>query len=323
MRSRDFILLALAVSLSACSSGNVPSPDASVVLDMSSAIQPTLIAPASTLTHCLAIDDTNAYWSDFGTGSPVIVKAPLGGGAASPLASGGDKYACVATDGAGAVYYTDSGKTTVMKASSTGTKMLASGQNVLGGLLAAANGSVYWVTDTYGGNADAYNGMNAIVSVASSGGSVNVIDAQLAAGAPGGLAVVGGTVYYSDGSGVFGRPLSMPMQSISFCQSTLHLNKLAVGSTNLAMTELVGVGSGDLAVFRLDGTGRTVLSSQPATPLAVDDSGVYADENGQLVLLALDGSSTKVVAGEPPLAVALSASTIYFLTSAGLYSVAK
>jgi hypothetical protein len=85
----------------------------------------------------------------------------------------------------------------------------------------------------------------------------------------------------------------------------------------------MGVGSGDLAVFRLDGTGRTVVSSQTATPLAVDDSGVYADESGQLVLLSLDGASTKIVAGQAPLAVAVSSSTIYFLTSAGLYSVAK
>jgi hypothetical protein len=165
--------------------------------------------------------------------------------------------------------------------------------------------------------------MNAIVSVATSGGSVNVVNAQLAPGTPGGLAVVGGTVYYSDGSGVFGRPLSMPMQPISFGQSTLHSNKLAVGGSHLAMTELMGLSAGDFAVFRLDGTGRTVVSSQLATPLAVDDAGVYTDANGQLVLFALDGSSMKVVAGQPPLAVAVSSSTIYFLTSAGLYSVAK
>lgn len=323
MRKLGCIVALLAVTPAACSSGNVKVPDASVMLDMSSAIQPTLLAPASTLTHCLAIDDTNAYWSDFGGGSPAIVKAPLAGGAASPLASGGDKYACVVSDGSGNVFYTDSGKSTVMRASSAGTKMLASGQNVLGGLLAASNGAVYWVTDTYGSNTDAYNGMNAIVSVPSSGGSINVIDAQLAPGGTGGIAVLGGTVYYSDGSGVFGRPLSMPMQTISFGQSTLHENKLAVGGTHLAMTELAGIGSGDVAVFRLDGTGRTVVLSQAASPLAVDDSGVYSDANGQLVLLALDGSSTRVVAGQAPLAVAVSASTIYFLTSAGLYSVAK
>ena len=89
------------------------------------------------------------------------------------------------------------------------------------------------------------------------------------------------------------------------------------------MTELTGIGAGDLAVFRLDGTGRTVVSSQLATAGRRYDSGVYSNANGQLVLLALDGSGSKVVASEPPLAVATSSSTIYFLTSAGLYSVAK
>jgi hypothetical protein len=313
----DRTLLFVVLAVAACKSSNVTVPDAAAPLDMHIPA-PTTLGAAQTLTNCLAVDASFVYWSD---GTPAIMKVAVGGGTPEQLAAGGDKNTCVAVDGDG-VYWFDADK--VMKAALTGggAAPLASGQHQLKGApLVAAGGFVYWITDVYG-DVDAYNGKNAVVRVPTGGGAVQVVVADLD-GNPGGLAVDDTNVYYSDQSGVFARPLAAPATSIAFGQSSLHGNALAVGGGHLAMTEIAAVGSGDVAVFRLDGMMRTVVSSSLAQPLAVDDTGVYINDSGALERLAVDGSGGRLLATEPPRAVALSGGTIFFTDGSAIYSLPK
>ncbi|HEX8954419.1 MAG TPA: hypothetical protein VF945_21340, partial [Polyangia bacterium] len=172
-------------------------------------------------------------------------------------------------------------------------------------------------------NVDAYNGKNAVVRVSTtSAGAPAVVTAELV-GNPGGLAVDDTNVYYSDQSGVFARPLAAPTTSTPFGQSALHGNALAVAGGRLAMNEIAGVGMGDVAVFRTDGMMRVVVSPSLAQPLALDDRGVYINGAGALERLALDGSGATLLATQPPRAVALSASTIFFTDGSAIYSLAK
>ncbi len=281
---------------------------------------PTMLAATSTLTNCIAVDAGFVYWSD---STPAIMKVPIAGGAPVQLVTGGDRSGCVAVDGSG-VYYFDADK--LMKAPLSGGSAapLATGQHLLKGApLVAAGGYVYWATDVYG-NVDAYNGKNAIVRVSTtSAGPPAVITATLM-GNPGGLAVDDTNVYYSDQSGVYARPLAAPTMTTTFGQSSLHGNAIAVGSGHLAMNEISGVGSGDVAVLRAsDGMGRVVVSPMLAQPLAVDDRGVYVNGAGALERLALDGSGATLLATQPPRAAVVTASAIYFTDGAAIYTLAK
>jgi len=280
---------------------------------------PTTLGSAQTLTNCLAADASFVYWSD---GTPAIMKVPVGGGTPAQVVAGGDRNTCVAVDGSG-IYYFDADKLMKAPLSGGGAAPLASGQHLLKGApLVAAGGFVYFITDVYG-NVDAYNGKNAIVRVSTTaGGAVEIVSAELT-GNPGGLAVDDTNVYYSDQTGVFARPLAMPTTSTPFGQSSLHGNALVVGAGHLAMNEIAAVGSGDVAVFRTDGMMRVVVSPSLAQPLAVDEKGVYINDSGSLVRLALDGSGPKLLATEPPRAVALSASTIFFTDGSAIYSLPR
>ena len=315
---RPRLLLTFAL-VAGCSSSNLNNNnDAGVPLDMHIP-SPTTLAPAQTLTNCLATDGSFVYWSD---GTPAVMKVAVAGGTATQVVAGGDKNACVAVDGSG-VYYFDADK--IMKASLSdgGAAPLASGQHLLKGApIVAAGGFVYWATDVYG-NVDAFNGKNAIVRVSTTAGSaVEIVSAELT-GNPVGLAVDDTNVYYSDQSGVFARALAAPATATSFGQSTLHGNAIAVGGGRLAMNEIMAIGSGDVAVFRTDGMMRVVVSPSLAQPLAVDDRGVYINDSGSLTRLALDGSGAQLLATQPPRAVALSGGTIFFTDGSAIYSLAK
>lgn len=304
-----------------CGSKSITVPDAAVPLDMHIAAPDTL-AQTSTLTTCLAVDASFVYWSD---ATPSIQKVPIAGGAAQQVAAIGTKSACVAVDATG-VYWVESGgdSDTVMKAPIAGgaPSPLASGQHLLKGApLVAAAGAVYWITDVYG-NVDAYNGKNAVVRVPTAGGPVEIVTGEVM-GNPGGLAVDDTSVYYSDQSGTFARLLAMPASVVSFGQSALHGNAIALGAGHLAMNEISGIGMGDVAVFRTDGNGRTVVSQSLAQPLAVDDRGVYIDGGGRLVRLSLDGSGMTELAEQSPRAVALSADHVYFTDGTAIYALPK
>lgn len=305
--------------IAGCGSSTIAVPDAAVPLDMH-ITAPTTLGPAQTLTSCLAVDANFVYWSDAG---PAIMKVPVGGGTPVQVIAGGDKNACVAVDGSG-VYYFDADKVMKAPLSGGGAAPLASGQHLLKGApLVAAGGYVYWVTDVYG-NVDAYNGKNAVVRVSTTAAAATpeIVTAELV-GNPGGLAVDDSNVYYSDQSGVFARALAAPATATSFGQSSLHGNAIAVGGGHLAMNEIAAVGSGDVAVFRTDGMMRVVVSPSLAQPLALDDRGVYINGSGALERLALDGAGATLLATQPPRAVALSATTIFFTDGSAIYSLPK
>jgi hypothetical protein len=312
--SNPFVVVAL---VAGCGSPTVTVPDAAVPLDMHIA-SPTALGPAQTLTNCLAVDGSFVYWSD---GTPAVMKVPIAGGTPAVVIAGGDKNGCVAVDGSG-VYYFEADKLMKAALSGGGAAPLATGQHaVKGAPLVAAGGFVYWITDVYG-NVDAYNGKNAIVRVSTSGGAVQIVSA-LVDGNPGGLAVDDTNVYYSDQMGVFARALAAPATATSFGQSALHDNAFAVGAGHLAMSEIVSIGSGDVAVFRTDGMARVLVSPSLAQPLAVDDRGVYINDAGALERLALDGSGPTPLATQPPRAVALAGAMIFFTDGTAIYSLPK
>jgi hypothetical protein len=316
-------LVFVIASVTACSSGNLKTPDAGIpVADMSVPFPTaTMIAPAVSSSSCLAIDGTRLYWSDFANNTRSIQSVALAGGTPSPIAPGGDKYGCVAVDGNG-VYYVDNGA--IMKAPLTGAAAgttLVSGQHLLKSTIAVAGGYVYWVTDVYG-NLDMYSGKNAIVRVSTSGGNVQVVS-DTVAGSPGGLAVDTTNVYYTDKSGSFIRALANPTTATPFGMAALNPGALAVGSGHLALSEASAPGMGDVAVFRTDGMARTLVSTSLGTPLAVDDKGVYLELGGQLTRLALDGSAQTPLAAQAPRAVALSPTQVYFTDGATLWSVPR
>jgi hypothetical protein len=301
-----------------CGNGNSAFDLASPNVDMS-VPGPTMLASAQTLTGCLAVDARYVYWTDQGVAGNQVLRVPVDGSSApSVIATGGDQPGCVVVDGNGA-YFTDGGRVMAVPGGGGGALPIATGQHFIlrdAGRIAVAGGYVYWPTDAYGTNVDSYNGKNAVVRVSTGGGSVDVVTAELV-GNPGALAVDGMSVYYSDSTGAYARTLANPSAPpVSFGMSVLHANGLVIGGTHLAMNEISGIMSGDVAVFKLDGSGRVVVDSMLASPLAVDDRGVYVKQPSGLVRLALDGSGATTLA-----APQLDATHVYFSDGAAIYRI--
>jgi hypothetical protein len=303
----------------------VQTPDAQAVVDLGLA-PPVTLAPAQTTTSCLAVDANAVYWTDQGSGNRVM-KVALAGGAPQVLATGGDKPGCVAIDQTNA-YYTDGGSATLMKVPLAGgaPAALAQNQHVLPErkpLLASDGSFVYFITDVYG-DVDAYNNKNAIVRVpvTGGGGPVEVLVAEVI-GDPAGLAVDAANVYFSDSTGVYAQPKSGAAPLAIPAMSTIHSNSFATDGVNLVIAEVSAIGQGDLALFRTDGNGRTVLSSTLASSLAIDSSGVYAKMNNALVRFKLDGSGMATLASSAPRAIALDSANIYFTDGASILKLSK
>jgi hypothetical protein len=272
------------------------------------------------------------YWTDQGGVTPApdqgdssrVLKVALAGGMPTVLAEGADSPGCVVVDATNA-YFTEGGGQTLMKAPlAGGTPMaLASSQHILTQHtphLAVGGGFVYWITDVYG-NVDAYNGKNALVRVSTSGGNVETVFSDLA-GEPGGLWVDATNVYYSDKSGMYVRALAGGSPT-AVGQSTLHNNRFAVDSMNLALVEVTSIGSGDVALYKLDGSGRVPLLSKLASALALDPSGLYANLDGELTRVSLDGKTTTTLSDRAPRAIALDSGNIYFTDGVSILKLAK
>jgi hypothetical protein len=279
----------------------------------------TVLAPAQTTTRCLAVDAGAVYWVDDGGGTARVMKVALTGGNAAVLASGGDVPGCAVVDG-GNVFYTDGDTLRAVPASGAGAPTaVATGQNFLNRRLFAFKGYVYWITDVYGA-VDAFNGKNAIVRT-HPGGTVEVMFVGLDGS---GLLYVDDTnFYYSDRGGTFAQPRAGTAAPVSFGFTSASPSPFGVDATHLVMVEISAPGQGDLAAFRLDGMGKTFLSSQVVSVPLVDGSFVYANLSGHLAQFASDGSTSRTLAYSGPRAIAVDANAIYFTDGASIQRVVK
>ncbi len=311
---------------------NTPSGnhDLSVNFDLASPPTATVLTTTDTLTNCIAVDATSIYWTESSATSipdagslSRLMRVSKGGGTPMLMVDAIDSPGCAVIDSASA-YVTRGSTILQVPLNGSGATPLATEQHVLPGStprLAAGGGFVYWITDVYGA-IDAYNGMNALVRMPTSGGgSVETLFTDLV-GSPGGIAIDATNAYYSDQSGVYARPLAGGA-AVPIGVSALHNNRFAIDEMNLALVEVGGIGAGDIAVSKLDGSGRTVVFPKLATALAIDDSGVYANAAGVLTRFALDGSKTTTLDPSGPRAIALDATEIYFTDGASILRLAK
>jgi hypothetical protein len=279
-----------------------------------------LLAPAETLTTCIAVDANGVYWTDQGGGASKVLSVPLAGGTPATLAVGADSPGCVAIDSTSAYFTSNDELMQVPLQGGVGAQPIATGQHFLGQRpLYAQGGYVYWITDVYGA-VDAFNGMNAIVRV-KAGSAVEVMYPGVL-GNPGGLAVDDTNFYFSDSNGVFivsrAGNIMTPVGT-----SSVHNNTFAVDSANLAIVEIQSIGTGDVAVVRLDGNGHTLASQMLAAALTLDETGIYARQGNHLVRFALDGSETLTLAYGSPRAIAIDATSIYFTDGASIQKLPK
>lgn len=325
MRPTYLIVLLCAAS---CDDNPTPPHDLSVNTDLSAPVA-WVLTSTNTLTNCIALDGTSVYWTEANDflgpdagDTARLMKVSKMGGTPVKIADGVDSPGCAVADDTN-VYVTQG--STILKVPLAGgaASPLATKQHVLPmstPRLAARGGYVYWITDVYGA-VDAFNGKNALVRVTQSGATIETLFNDIV-GSPGGIAIDATNAYYSDQSGVYLRPLAGGAAA-PFGVSTLHNNRFAVDDMHVVLDEITGIGAGDLAVFKLDGSGRTVISMKMATALAIDSKHVYANAEGKLVRYTLDGKSTDVVDLRGPRAIALDASDIYFTDGSSILRFGK
>jgi hypothetical protein len=321
-RSYRWLALLLSISTIGCKESDQNEPDFSVPADLLPPADLALpaaemVAPAQTLSECLALDDTHVYWAD--DAGPSILRVPKTGGPPELVANGGDRRGCVVLAG-NRVYYTANRKSEIHQAASDGTgtpSPLAVGQNVLSRLFADTT-HVYWITDVYG-NVDAFSGKNAIVGVEVGVPSpqVQVLYDQVIQ-EPAGLYVDQDSYYYSDQTGVFRVARTGGGAPVSFGMSSIKGNEFVVAGSRLAMVEVDAVGTGGVAVMRTDGMNRIRVSNRIATTLVMDDVGLYAKQDNRLVRINLDGGGTQPITAMAPRAIALDGTHVYFSDGAAI-----
>jgi hypothetical protein len=280
--------------------------------------QATTLAPAQTLTTCLAADATSIYWVE---ANGAVMKVPTAGGAATQVATGADKSSCVVADGSGVYYAATTGGFATLHRSGT---VIATGQHPLPegkGFYAVHGGFLYFVTDVYGPADAAFSGKNAIVRVPTGGGAIEIVYTEVM-GDPGGLAVDAANFYYSDMNGTFAAPRAGGAP-VSLGTSVIKRNAFTVSPMHIAIAEVAAIGMGNVAVMRLDGMQRTVLLDRLITPLAVDDKGVYVSLDGHVTRLALDGKSQLILASAQARAAVTDATSLYFTDGAAILKVGR
>jgi hypothetical protein len=310
-----------------------PTPlngDLAVSPDQAAPPSATVLATTQTLTNCIAVDANSVYWTEASsTNIPDagalgrLMKVAKSGGTPMLLADAIDTPGCAVIDDVNA--YVTQGSTILAVPLAGGAAMpLALNQHVLPGStprLAAHGGQVYWITDVYG-PVDAFNGMNALVSVDRSGGSVSVLFNDVT-GSPGGIAVDASNIYYSDLNGMYLRPLAGGA-AMRIDVGSLHNNRFAVDDMHILVAEIAGIGMGDIAAFKLDGSGRTILSNSLATALALDANFAYGNLMGKLTRFSFDGTSTMTLLDDSaPRAIALDADDLYFTDGSSILRLAK
>jgi hypothetical protein len=322
----------LALLATGCGDNGVqPFPDggggADAAVDLSFPATNTL---ATAQTSCLVLASGRLFFVDERATGNVVASVPIAGGAVQDHATGASKSACVAADDTYVYFVTTEdldagGGDTIARvhwATTDTPQTLASQQHLLS-RLELEGGKLWWTTDVYGPGDGMFSGKDAIVQLAADGsGSVQVVFSDLVPKASH-LAVDAANVYYSDNSGVYIRAQNGGSAAVPVGTSSLHQNVLAIDSMHLAIVEVAGSGMGDVALFKLDGSGRTVLSPMLASAIAVDGSGVYANQGGRLVRLALDGSGAKELEGNSPHEIVLDPTSIYFSDGVSILKLGK
>jgi hypothetical protein len=327
--------LALGAAVATLAAPACDSPSSNFIPDLASPfdLRPPgaeVLAPASTLTSCIAVDDTRVYWTDDGDGGSVKSVAKTGG-AVTTLASGMgvvDRRSCLVTD-ATHVYFTRDRATIIQrvaKAGASAVETVAAGQNVLGGALAIPappDGYVYWVTDVYGA-VDAYNGKNAVVRApVGGGGGAPTVEYDNVTGDASGIVVTASTFFLSDESGVYAIQRAGARARTDYGTSLFRPSVFATDGTRLALVETTGLGQGAVVLYKIDGTGRTRLADKIAATLAIDSTGVYAKQDNQLVRMKLDGSKVEALSSDTARAIAIDATHVYFTDGAQILRIAK
>jgi hypothetical protein len=319
--------LPVALLIACGSSGGGGTPDAAVP-DLSAATPPTVLASAA--SGCLTLAAGRLFFVDERAGGNAITSVSTAGGMVQTHASGGTAKSCVAADDT-YVYFlappdTDAGSLDAIARVKWGvadtTQVLASNLSVKS-RLRLVSGALWWTTDTFGPLDGMSTGKDAIVKLSADGaGGVQIVFSDLTPPSSQ-LAVDAANVYYSDFDGMFVRALNGMSAPTPVGTSVLHLNTFAVDSARIALVEVMAPKMGDVAVTKLDGSSRTVVSPTLASSLAVDDTGVYANQGSQLVRFALDGSGTSALAPNAPKDIALDAAAIYFTDGASILKLGK
>jgi hypothetical protein len=307
----------------ACGDTPPSGPDFSAGVTDMALPQAESLAEAQTLTTCLALDATHVYWVQT---SGAVMRVAKSGGAAEQIAAGADRSSCLLVDGSG-VYYTAStgGYANVMRAGATdggttvATMIHALPENKP--FLALEGGAIFYVTDVPPGPLDMMSTGKGSIMRLVPGNAPQVVYGEVM-GDPGGLAVDASSLFYSDAMGTFAVPRAGGA-NVSFGMSVIKRNAFVVSATLLALSEPRDIGAGDLTVTRKDGMQRTVVLDRLATPLALDDKGVYVNLDGHLTRIALDGKSQLILAYAQARAAAVDAGSVYFTDGAAILKVAR
>lgn len=326
--SREHLIL-LAIALAGCGSDG-GGMDQGVDLGRDMAIpMATELASAQTLTHCLAVDATNVYWADQASGNRIMKVSKTPGGAALQVTAGGSMRACAVIDSTN-VYFADDGDTDagtagdVLKAPLGGgaASSVKTAVHVKSNL--ATDGSyVYFITDQFGPADMMSTGKDALLRVPVGGGPADALYTDLTPPEAEDVFVDAANVYYSDGTAVTARSKNGGGTPTTFGMGTIHGTSFVTDGTRLVMVEATGIGQGNLVLYHVDGSGRTVLSMMTATPLAVDDSGAYVNQAGHLIRFSLDGKTMEQLTTTGPRALALDADSLYFTDGASILKLAK
>jgi hypothetical protein len=265
----------------------------------------------ATAAGFVAVDATHVFWSD----GAEIFAAPIGGGAASTLATGQVAVAGLAADGT-SVYWTDVTAGTVMKVSLSGgaPTTLVSGQHSPDAIAVDA-ASVYWTTYIPGG---------AIAKVPVGGGAVTT----LAAGQPyaGAIAIDSASAYWTTVDPGVVAKVSLDGGAITTIASGQDIpSGIAVDATSVYWATNADYGT--ITKAPINGGPATILASGLPFPqrLAVDSTNVYwADlQDAAILRVPLGGGGTVTFASglrgtDPtnpnlgPVAIALNAATVFW-----------
>jgi hypothetical protein len=253
----------------------------------------------------LAVDSANVYWTNYNDGS--VMRAPVGGGTATTLASG-QKFTLAITVDATRVFWTNTGNPTgsVAEALIDGsqTTTLASGQGGPSSLAVDAT-SLYW-TNQGGGT---------LVKTPKGGGGTATTLAT-GQGLPYGVVVDGASVYWTTEQE--GRVKKVPVgggATVTLASGQDKAMGLALDATSLYWTNQVSPGA--IVKLPLGGGVPTTLAVGQAAPgaVVVDATTVYwANSDGSIASVPVGGGAvTTLVSGQQQIdGIAVDATSLYW-----------